>query len=283
MATTTYEAPGAVTPGRRSVLGRIVVGVDGSREALEAARQAALLADVGADLTVVGAWNLSPSVVGAGEAYSYAYDYDYALPKDASDSVYDACGHIGAVSAARGKVVRGLAWRVLVDEAEAERATLIAIGSHGQGRARGILVGSTATELIHKAPCAVLVARRTPATFPRRIVVGIDGSAQSAAAYAAARSIAERFGAMLWPVVAHGGKGVDKRLVSLIVDYHHEDSPDHPVRALVAAAAEADLVVVGSRGLHGLSALGSVSERVAHRARCSTLIVRERQALADDA
>jgi len=45
--------------------------------------------------------------------------------------------------------------------------------------------------------------------------------------------------------------------------------------ALVAAAAEADLVVVGSRGLHGLRALGSVSERVAHTASCSALVVRE--------
>ena len=35
------------------------------------------------------------------------------------------------------------------------------------------------------------------------------------------------------------------------------------------------LVVVGSRGLHGLAALGSVSERVAHSAACSTLVVRE--------
>jgi nucleotide-binding universal stress UspA family protein len=50
--------------------------------------------------------------------------------------------------------------------------------------------------------------------------------------------------------------------------------PDEPATALVAAAAEADLLVVGSRGLHGLKALGSVSERVAHRARCSVLIVR---------
>jgi nucleotide-binding universal stress UspA family protein len=54
----------------------------------------------------------------------------------------------------------------------------------------------------------------------------------------------------------------------------HEDMPDEPATALVAAAAEADLLVVGSRGLHGLKALGSVSERVAHRARCSVLIVR---------
>jgi nucleotide-binding universal stress UspA family protein len=47
-----------------------------------------------------------------------------------------------------------------------------------------------------------------------------------------------------------------------------------PVDALVAASAEADLLVIGSRGLHGLASLGSVSERVAHRAHCSVLVVR---------
>jgi nucleotide-binding universal stress UspA family protein len=31
---------------------------------------------------------------------------------------------------------------------------------------------------------------------------------------------------------------------------------------------------VGSRGLHGVRALGSVSERVAHDARCSVLVIR---------
>jgi nucleotide-binding universal stress UspA family protein len=36
-----------------------------------------------------------------------------------------------------------------------------------------------------------------------------------------------------------------------------------------------DLVVIGSRGLHGLKALGSISERVAHQAECSVLVVRE--------
>ena len=46
------------------------------------------------------------------------------------------------------------------------------------------------------------------------------------------------------------------------------------MHALTAASAGADLIVLGSRGLHGLKSLGSVSERVAHRAPCSTLIVR---------
>jgi nucleotide-binding universal stress UspA family protein len=51
--------------------------------------------------------------------------------------------------------------------------------------------------------------------------------------------------------------------------------PETPVAALVQASAEADLLVVGSRGLHGVAALGSVSERVGHLALSSVLVVRE--------
>jgi nucleotide-binding universal stress UspA family protein len=41
-----------------------------------------------------------------------------------------------------------------------------------------------------------------------------------------------------------------------------------------AASIEASLVVIGSRGITGVKALGSVSERVAHRSPCSVLVVR---------
>ena len=37
---------------------------------------------------------------------------------------------------------------------------------------------------------------------------------------------------------------------------------------------DCDLVVVGSRGLQGVKSLGSVSERIAHQATCSVLVVR---------
>jgi hypothetical protein len=67
-------------------------------------------------------------------------------------------------------VVRGRSWEELLGEAERERHTLIAVGSHGIGRARGIVVGSTATEVAHKARCSVLVARKARLHFPRRIV-----------------------------------------------------------------------------------------------------------------
>jgi nucleotide-binding universal stress UspA family protein len=131
-----------------------------------------------------------------------------------------------------------------------------------------------ATEIIHRAPCSVLVARKMSRPLPRTIVVGLDGSAESATAYRAASELAERTGAELWPVVAHGGKPVDRVAISALAA-RREELPDEPVKALVAAAADADLLVVGSRGLHGIKALGSVSERVAHQAQCSTLIVRE--------
>ena len=54
-----------------------------------------------------------------------------------------------------------------------------------------------------------------------------------------------------------------------------ERSGDPADEILAAAAAESvSLLALGSRGLKGLRALGSVSERVAHRAACSVLVAR---------
>ena len=57
---------------------------------------------------------------------------------------------------------------------------------------------------------------------------------------------------------------------------------DIPVEALSGRAADAiarvgesvDLIVMGARGLKGAKALGSVSERVAHKSASSVLVVR---------
>jgi nucleotide-binding universal stress UspA family protein len=271
-AITETAATPDVAPTR--IFSRVLVGVDGSPEGFEAARQAARLHDITGELALLSAWILPMPADSAGMAIPYATDPAPSLLR-AEEAVAAAKEQVAAITAATAIVTEGTGWDALLREGRRRSSTLIAVGSHGLGRALGVLFGSTATELVHKAPCSVLVARLAGDEFPRTIVVGVDGSPESAAAYAAARTLAKRFGARLWPVVAHGGHEIDRRKIAAIIDQRYEELQDEPVTALVAAAAEADLVVVGSRGVHGLKSLGSVSERVAHRARCSTLIVRE--------
>jgi nucleotide-binding universal stress UspA family protein len=253
---------------------RILVGIDGSPESHEAARQAALVLDPEGELTLLAAFGVAPALTGGAGAGIPVY-LDLEAQEDAAKRALEAVrSELEGALAPRTLLARDNSWSALISEAEREHATMIAVGSRGIGRARGILLGSTTTELVHKAPCSVLVARKAEPGFPRAIVVGVDGSPQSAAAYAVALRLSARSGTTLRTLVARGGKGVDERLVAGIVGHSYEGVPDKPVSALVEAASDADLLVVGSRGLHGLSALGSVSERVAHQAECSVLIVR---------
>jgi nucleotide-binding universal stress UspA family protein len=259
------------TPAVETIFSRVLVGVDGSPESLEAVRQAALFEAPRGRLTLLAAWNLSPPLVTPGLAPP-VYDSDEesarARAEDALRTAKEPYPSAGA------RVVRGFAAQALIDEIAQCRAGLVVVGSHGQGRVAGILAGSTATSLVHNAPCSVLVTRQLRDGIPRRIAVGVDGSSESAAAYAAARHLADRFDGDLTVVVAEGGKPVDLAAVSLIAGDEVHVIQEDPVAVLVAASADADLLVLGSRGLHGLKALGSVSEQVAHRAECSTLIVR---------
>lgn len=271
MATTTH--PARLEAGRR-VFSRILVGVDGSQQALEAARQAALLQDVDGRLTLLSAWEIAPVMGGTGTEIPYYLDEELQRSR-AEKSLRAATEHVTSYAAAIPKVVRGTLVAKLLEEIERDQDTLVAVCSSDSGRLVGIVEGAVATEVIHRAPCSVLVARRRDEGFPRRIVVGVDGSVESAAAYTAARYLAERFDTELRALVAWGGKVVNERLVAVITAGDHEDCRDNPVDALANAAEGADLVVVGSRGLHGIRALGSVSERVAHIASCSTLVVRE--------
>lgn len=266
---------------RHSVFSRVLVGIDGSEESREAARQASTLVD--GELTLLASYDVAPAIGGTGVGVPYYHDED--LQRDAASDALRRAREDAASASPTGKIVRGRPADALISEVEREQNTLLVLGSHGLGRLAGFVLGSTATEAIHKAPSSVLVARSRNGSdrFPNKIVVGVDGSEESATAFTVARQLAERFDADLWPVVAHGGKAVERRLVDVIVDGHREESSDAPVDALLAAAADADLLVVGSRGHHGLRALGSVSERVAHQAHSSVLIVRAPPWQGDDA
>jgi nucleotide-binding universal stress UspA family protein len=251
----------------------VLVGIDDSAQSLVAVKQAARLTD--GRLTLMAVYDPVTSVIGGlGPAVPARLD-EAPLREEAEEALRRAAAAIEP-TAHVDTVRRGRSWAELIREVERGGHDLVAIGSHGIGRARGILMGSTATELTHKAPCSVLVARPAPPEFPRRIVVGVDGSTESAAAYAVAKALAERYGAHLRPLVAYCDDDVDFDAVAAILGAVPRGTLDMAVHGLVKASLESDLVVVGSRGLTGLKALGSVSERVAHESACSVLIVRSR-------
>jgi nucleotide-binding universal stress UspA family protein len=174
-----------------------------------------------------------------------------------------------------GKLVEGDPLHALLGEIARCDATLVVVGSHGLSRATGIALGAVSTHLLHEAPCSVLIARgRIDASeWPRRIVVGIDGSERSAAALDASHELAERFDVPLRVIAAVEDVHVDLEAVRRLAP----ECEEHDARALDAltvASERSDLVVVGNRGLRGVRALGSLSERLAHEARCSVLVVR---------
>jgi len=135
---------------------------------------------------------------------------------------------------------------------------------------------------------------------PFVIVVGVDGSPASQAALDWGMEEARlRKGQVIvlaswaYPYVTDAaGQAWDytgfERDARLILDgeLRRVDDPAVPVTgrlvegnavaALVEASREADLLIVGSRGLGGFSGmlLGSVSAQLAHHARCPVLIIR---------
>ncbi|MEJ7582520.1 MAG: universal stress protein [Acidimicrobiales bacterium] len=133
------------------------------------------------------------------------------------------------------------------------------------------------------------------------IVVGVDGSTSAASAFGQAAELAERFGAHLHVVSAYTPLSVsgqslppefagtvrsDSKVEALLSDLSsrarvrgievssHSRTGD-PATAIVEVADEqqADLIIVGNKGMKARRVLGSVPNSVAHKASCSTLIV----------
>ena len=262
------------TATTESVFGRVVVGVDGTESSFEACRQAARLADPSTPIEVVTIVHVAEAARAGFEAARIADE----LALEAEAALDEAALILG--ERARKQFLDGYVMPSLLGEIARVDATMVAVGSHGHRRATEILIGGVAGELLHVAPCSVLVARPAsdPEGFPRSIVVGIDGSSTADAALAAAQQLARRLERPLRVVTALQGKSVDLAHVHLRTPFV-EAVDAHPVEALVTASLTTDLVVVGSRGLHGLAALGSVSERVAHQAKCSVLVVRSGQSM----
>jgi nucleotide-binding universal stress UspA family protein len=255
-----------------TIFDRVVCGVDRSAAGELAARAAARVTAPTGSLALVSVEDSSLAVHAgwamANVAELLASEAELALARGES-----AAAPWHRVDA---RLLRGDPLHSLLAEIERERATLAVVGSHGLTRVTGIALGAVSTYLLHEAPCAVLVARGPidAARWPRSIVAGVDGSPESDVALVAARELAERYGASLRAIVATRDAPVDLERAHELAD----DVEEHPLEAVDALAVlseHTDLVVVGSRGLRGVRALGSVSERIAHEARCPVLAVRD--------
>jgi nucleotide-binding universal stress UspA family protein len=266
----------------------ILCGVDGSRVAAEAARQAAILATAGARLVLLG--------VGSDTGDGVAARATIAPQRMAA-----------ALETARLEA-EDLGVLATVDHVESRQETatllkraadheLLVLGASTGSREMGILAGSTASAAVHAAPVPVLLARRPAAdvAFPTSILAAIDGTPASAGVAHVAAALARAHDARVSVVapaipLAPGHEVIAEAIATIaeatgaepmVLDEH---SSAH--RSITGAAARTDaaLVVMGSRGLQGAHALTSVSERVAHEAPCSVLILRQtRQLGVDDA
>jgi len=263
-----------------SVFETMVCGVDGTPASDDAVRQAAALAGKDSRLLLV-------SVVDeASAAQATAPGGGVVLPPPTVELENEALGK--AAERVRKErpgldvetaVLEGPVLPTLLQALTDREATLAVVGRHGHSRLAGLVLGSAMTKLLHDAPCAVLVAgpAEEEARFPRSMVVGYDGSEQAALAVRAAVELAHRVDVPLDALCARGGKEVDVEslqasLTALAPGVTLTVEDRDPVDALVSAGA--DLAVVGNRGLHGMKSLGSVSERVAHKADRSVLVVR---------
>jgi nucleotide-binding universal stress UspA family protein len=145
----------------QAVFERIVCGVDGSSAGFDALSQAIVLRAPDGELLALTALNIGQAAQAGFEASHAAHQ----LEEEADAVRSRAAEMIGDVASSNAETVRGRPVSVLLAEIESRTADLLAVGTHGTSRPAAIMFGSVASELLHRAPCSVLVAR--PATDGR--------------------------------------------------------------------------------------------------------------------
>lgn len=202
-------------------------------------------------------------------------------------------------------------WRTLLEEAEREGASAIIAGAHGLSGVGRTLLGSVSTGLVHHSPRPVLVVPAQAADLADGpLLLCWDGSEPATRAIAAAAELCLPRDALvlnLWvswtaqtPALA-GTSGSVRGMAAELDEIAEQQSKEvsaagvelaravglnarqlseragGPIWASVletAGSRSCSCIVVGSRGLTGLSAaLGSVSSGVVHHSRRPVLVV----------
>lgn len=270
----------------------IVVGFDNSPDSRLALRWAAELASL-LQLPL-------RAVVARGDLYKlsrWADEWTRGLADEWTELLRQQLEELG-FAGAEVAVIDGLAAEVLVQESRA--AFSVVIGSGGHGRLSAALQGSVSQHVSRQAECPVVVVRRTAAEGACRVVVGVDGSEPSMKALEFALHYAGMRGLFLtvvhcaesWDDLGEAGGGLvgvlDSRRTLVLtraakviaqhegVDVRMKEAGGSPADALEEESRQADLVVVGSRGMGAFSGmlLGSVSGEVLRRAHCPVAVIR---------
>jgi nucleotide-binding universal stress UspA family protein len=252
----------------------ILCGVEGNPASTEAARQAIALAGGGdGEIRFTAVYT------------SFELGPDYH--KDTLEgSLTEAAALAGEAGVAASTQLREARYAIDVLLPESEEHDLLVLGTHGKSRATGIVFGSTASEAAHGTGRPLLIARDAPGRGPflENILLASDGSPGSWPAARAAMELAAVFGSKLGVVHVEDGKRDDESILDAQLAEIEQATGTAPVvtrpdgsatREIVetARAKGSSLIVAGRRGLRGIKALGSVSERVVSGADCSVLLV----------
>lgn len=216
-------------------------------------------------------------------------------------------------SGVRVRVVDGPPPAAIIRAAIRARADVIVVGWRGHGVMRRLLSGSVSRNVVRAAPCSVLVVRRAGRQV-RTLVIGVDGSPQSARAVEfAARLTPPEGGRMVLvtaaPLMSDASNpllpsGIRKTAAAGVASINKRRTADAranlerlataarsagwavdvviktaaPLESLLATVSEAraDLLIVGATGTTELQRLllGSVAQGAMDRSPVPVLIVR---------
>lgn len=285
--------------------GVIAVGVDGSPAALSAVRWAAQdAARRHLRLRLVHAL-AAPLILYPGLVAGSENLFDDLLVQ-ARRLLTEAADTARAVAPdVKVETVRRIASPASLLGDESRHVDTVAVGAHGRGGMAGLLLGSTTASLASAGHCAIAVIRTRPDTTAPPdtgpVVVGVDGSPASEAAIAYAFEQAAFRDAELVAVHAWSDLTIEASPVVYDVDAVEQEArrvlaerlagwsdkypdvtvrrvttEDRPVQALLTAAADAQLLVVGCRGRGGFASLllGSTSQSLLYHATLPIVIVR---------
>jgi nucleotide-binding universal stress UspA family protein len=281
----------------------VLVGYDGSAVAGRAVRFAAEQArQRGLPLEVITAWDAPTVDLGMGSGSVVDPHLAEAVAQRAAE-VAAAGADLAGPGDVSSVAVPGPAAAALVERSRS--ADLVVVGSHGRHGMADLLLGGVSRQVAAHSACPVIVVRQEASRF-QRIAVGIDGSPQAHRALDFAFEEASRRGWALrvvhaWDVAVigfdadtstypHGGilddvRDAETRLSAEVLAGHTDRYPDvdlevrvqrgAPAKVLIEVSEDCDLLVTGSRGRGGFSALllGSVSHRILHHAQCNVAIV----------